>query len=96
MLDELVTTPDRRMLRLIWTDAAETALPADYLRQAARDAWSLRERLDTGGIAAAPDLEITALQEVGDYGVNVHFSDGHERAIYPYSYLRELSDGFGK
>ncbi|WP_172329442.1 DUF971 domain-containing protein [Mangrovicoccus sp. HB161399] len=96
MLDELVTTPDLRNLRLIWTDAGESVLPADYLRRHARDAWSLRELIDTGEIAIAPDLKITALEGVGDYGVNVHFSDGHERAIYPFSYLRELSESFGK
>ncbi|MGB0660237.1 MAG: DUF971 domain-containing protein [Mangrovicoccus sp.] len=96
MLEEITTTPDGRCLRLIWCEGPETQLPADELRRNARDATSIRELAENGVIAIADDLRITALTEVGSYGVNVHFSDGHDRAIYPFSYLRTLSDEFGK
>ena len=95
MLDEITTTLDGRTLRLIWTEGPETQLPADELRRAARDATSIRQKIDLGEITIAPGLRITALNAVGSYGVNVHFSDGHQRAIYPFSYLRDLSDEFG-
>lgn len=29
---------------------------------------------------------------VGGYGVNLWFSDGHDKAIFPFIYLRELSE----
>jgi prepilin-type processing-associated H-X9-DG protein len=29
---------------------------------------------------------------MGHYGVNITFSDGHARGIYPWSYLTELSE----
>ncbi|MNN61889.1 hypothetical protein D3C81_1771500 [compost metagenome] len=43
-----------------------------------------------GAIAVVADdvrLERIALQ---GYGVQLVFSDGHERGIYPWAYLREL------
>jgi prepilin-type processing-associated H-X9-DG protein len=37
------------------------------------------------------DLTITGLASVGRYAVNLAFSDGHARGIYPWAYLRELA-----
>jgi DUF971 family protein len=28
---------------------------------------------------------------IGRYAIQLHFSDGHDRGIYPWAYLRELS-----
>jgi DUF971 family protein len=95
MIDRLDATPDCQHLIVEWEGGAKTKLPATLLRQEARDAHSQRARLDFGEIPVAPDLMITGLVQVGAEGVNVHFSDGHDRAIYPFVYLRELSDQFG-
>lgn len=38
-----------------------------------------------------PAAALTGIAPVGDYGVQLRFSDGHERGIYPWVYLRELS-----
>jgi DUF971 family protein len=95
MIDRLDATPDCRHLIVEWEGGATTKLPADMLRREARDAYSQRARLDHGEIPVAPDLTITSLVQVGRAGVNVHFSDGHERAIYPFVYLRELSNQYG-
>lgn len=35
-------------------------------------------------------LAITNVRGIGSYGVNVAFSDGHDRGIYPWSYLVAL------
>ncbi|MFK7752984.1 MAG: DUF971 domain-containing protein [Sedimentitalea sp.] len=95
MIDCLTATPDCRHLIVEWKDGATSELPATLLRREARDAYSTRERLDHGEVAVVPDLTITHLAQVGAAGVNVHFSDGHDRAIYPFVYLRELSDQYG-
>jgi DUF971 family protein len=34
------------------------------------------------------DIKVTAMELVGNYGVNVHFSDGHTTGIYRFSELR--------
>jgi len=95
MIDRLSATPDSRTLIVEWEGGATSELPATILRQEARDAYSQRAKLDHGEILVTPDLTITGLKQVGAAGVNVHFSDGHDRAIYPFVYLREISDRHG-
>lgn len=91
MIERLSATPDNRNLVVEWESGEITQLPATYLRREARDAYTRRAKIDNGDIAVAPDLTITALHLVGRGGVNVHFSDGHDRAIYPFAYLQQLS-----
>ena len=95
MIHTLSATPDARNLTVLWDSGETSELPADVLRREARDADSRREVIVTGKICVASDLTITGLFQVGSVGINVHFSDGHARAIYPFPYLRELSDRFG-
>ena len=94
MIDSVTATEDAKALRVCWEDGAVSTLPATDLRREARDAWSIREKLDHGEVQVDPGLTITALEHVGRMGVNVHFSDGHDRAIYPFDYLRALSERF--
>ena len=94
MIDRLTASDDARQLRVTWTSGAVSELSAETLRREARDAKSVRERYDTGTVAVAPGIWITDLVQVGAHGVNVQFSDGHDRAIYPFPYLRELSERF--
>ena len=86
---DLEVLPDT--LHISWADGATSVLSATELRAAARDASSLRALHDTGKIDVPADLTITDVSYVGAYGVNIHFSDGHARAIYPFAYLRELA-----
>lgn len=95
MIDSLSATPDCRTLIVEWQDGAISELPAAVLRREARDAYSTRARIDHGEVAVAEGLTITNLVQVGAAGVNIHFSDGHDRAVYPFVYLRELSDQYG-
>ncbi len=94
MITELAATETCEELRVTWESGGVTNLPAALLRQEAKDAWSIRERLDHGEVQVLPGLRITGIYQVGAAGVNLHFSDGHEKAIYPFTYLRELSDQF--
>ncbi len=91
MIDMLTAEQDATTLAVLWDDGTESRIPAEVLRANARDAWTIRERLDHGSVAISPGLRITALQPVGNHAVNVQFSDGHDRAIFPFPYLRELS-----
>jgi len=95
MIDCLSATQDCRTLIVEWKDGATSQLPATILRREARDAYSTRARIDHGEIKVADGLTITKLVQVGAAGVNVHFSDGHDRAVYPFVYLRKLSDQYG-
>jgi DUF971 family protein len=95
MINTLSATPDARNLTVLWDSGETSELPAEILRREARDADSRREIIDHGEIRVDAGLTITGLFQVGSVGINVHFSDGHERAIYPFAYIRELSDKFG-
>ncbi|MEO0821111.1 MAG: DUF971 domain-containing protein [Pseudomonadota bacterium] len=92
--DRLEVTPDARTLRIHWPDREPDEIPAATLRAEARDAASQRARLD-GALTVPPDIAITAMEAVGAMGVNIAFSDGHDRAIYPWPYLREIAAGLG-
>ena len=91
MIDSLTASDDCQSLTVTWESGDTSTLPAAYLRREAKDAWSIRERLERDEVYVTPGIRITSLQQIGN-GVNVHFSDGHEKAIYPFPYLRELSD----
>ncbi|MEM7525228.1 MAG: gamma-butyrobetaine hydroxylase-like domain-containing protein [Pseudomonadota bacterium] len=67
-------------------------MDAARLRSEARDARSRRERIDTGGLFVADGIRIVGVQAMGSVGLNISFSDGHDRAVYPISLLKELSD----
>jgi len=95
MIDRFSATPDNRMLVVDWSDGRTSELAATMLRREAKDAHSQRERIDNGKIHVAEGITITDIVQVGRVGVNVHFSDGHDRAIYPFVYLRELSEMHG-
>ncbi|MEM8555398.1 MAG: gamma-butyrobetaine hydroxylase-like domain-containing protein [Pseudomonadota bacterium] len=90
MIECLEASADAQVLMVTWDNGQQSVLPARLLRQEARDADSLRERIENGAVTVAPGVRITGLFEVGGYGVNIHFSDGHDRAIYPYTYIRDL------
>lgn len=75
-----------RTLRLQWRDKA-TELDAAKLRSVCR----------CGGCRSRPGLADPALRlidaaPVGHYALNLIFSDGHDRGIYPWSWLRELAE----
>ncbi|MDZ4843641.1 MAG: DUF971 domain-containing protein [Hyphomicrobium aestuarii] len=37
------------------------------------------------------DLKITSVRPIGHYGVNIVFSDGHDRGIFPWVFLQGLA-----
>jgi len=92
MIDNLTAVEGASALQIDWTGGGCSTLSARTLREGARDAQSIRQRIDFGSINIAHGLQIAGLEQVGLGGVNIKFSDGHDRAIYPFVYLRELCD----
>ena len=78
------------VLRIEWDDGMLSVLTAPVLRRSSRSSQSIRVALD-GGIVAADDIRILDVQPLGLYAINLRFSDGYDRGVYPYSYLRELA-----
>jgi DUF971 family protein len=90
MPERVVLTADRARLRLIWTDRDAADIPAARLRAACRCAWCTRARID-GTFAPSNAIAIDRITPVGDYAINIAFSDDHARGIYPWVYLRQLA-----
>jgi len=79
------------ILEIHWQDGSMQKLGNAFLRANCQCAGckSLAERSPA---APEADTRITAIVPVGTYGVQLIFSDGHQRGIFPWVYLKRLSD----
>lgn len=75
-----------------WPNSEVSHLDAAWLRANCRSAKALRERIDGTAPPDLSDVTITAVEPVGGYGLNIRFSDGHDRGIYPWRYLKALAE----
>ena len=88
---EITLHKKSRMLELKFEDGGHYQLPAEFLRVCSPSAEVRgngpgQETLQTG----KRDVEITALEPVGNYGVQPTFSDGHSSGIYSWDVLYNL------
>jgi DUF971 family protein len=85
----LAVSPSALVVR--WDDATAT-LPAATLRACCRCAPCQAARLRGQPAAEGSAVDLVDAQAVGHYALQLAFSDGHERGIYPWTFLRELGD----
>lgn len=80
-----------RTLELGWGNTM-AAVPHLSLRLACRcgECANLR-RPGNAGVSAQNDVELVRIEPVGEAGLQFFFSDGHQRGIYPWAYLREIA-----
>lgn len=83
---------DLASLTMTTSDQRRLALTAEQLRIACKCAHCIRARFDDRFPRSFPGIAIVGLADLG-YGLNISFSDGHNRGIYPKSYLLGLSEG---
>jgi len=76
------------------TQDNEVKLAAEQLRLACKCAHCTRARFDNRFPERFPDVAITEIGDLG-YGLNISFSDGHNRGIYPKAYLLSLAERQG-
>ncbi|SRR5258706_16435438 len=79
-----------RSILIEWSDGVSTNLSHRMLRMQCRCADCLYIRRSGRSIAAQDDIELLAIVPYGPNAVQLRFSDGHERGIFPFPYLREL------
>ena len=75
-------------LRIEWP-GVQHELPAATLRAACRCA-DCRSAALRGQPVAGEGARLVDAVPIGHYAVQLRFGDGHERGIYPWSYLRGL------
>ena len=80
-------------LEILWSDGKRQRLSHAYLRTQCQcthcKSLNLQEK---SGDAPMAELRITEIHPVGMYGIQLVFSDGHDRGIYPWEYLQRLTD----
>lgn len=80
-----------RTLAVTYDDGAAFEIAAEMLRVMSPSAevqgHSAAERVTVGG---KRDVEIRAVEPVGNYAVRLQFSDGHSTGIFTWGYLRRL------
>jgi prepilin-type processing-associated H-X9-DG protein len=89
--DTVVLKADRLRLGLAWPNGEAAEIAAVHLRAKCRCAWCTRARIDGSFAASFDGVAIERVAPVGDYAINIAFSDGHARGIYPWTYLRTIA-----
>ncbi|WP_438275819.1 gamma-butyrobetaine hydroxylase-like domain-containing protein [Nitrobacter sp.] len=79
-------------LALTWPDCGVRRIEAERLRRASRAATEIRRQVDGIELVISPELHVVSIEPIGNYALRLSFSDGHDRGIYPWPYLRELAD----
>lgn len=88
---DIVLHQSSGQLQVLWNDGLLGRLPASALRAACRCSHCESRRRAGDPPVAAADLALTSLQPIGEFGLQLCFADGHDRGIYPWPYLHELS-----
>ena len=86
-----------KMLELSFSDGTRFQLPAEYLRVYSPSAEVAghgpgQEVLQIG----KEDVNITRLEPVGHYAINLVFDDNHDTGIYSWEYLYQLGAHYDK
>ena len=91
---DLVLHRAARTLEVAFEDGARFELPAEYLR-----VHSPSAEVQGHGpgqrvlVAGKHDVNIDAVEQVGNYAVLLRFSDGHATGLFSWSVLHELGRG---
>ena len=80
-----------RVLEVIFDDGARFKLPCEYLRvyspsAEVRGHGPGQDVLQIG----KEEVNITAIEPIGQYAVKLHFSDGHNSGLYTWACLYQL------
>lgn len=84
----LTVRKQSRLLEVAFDDGSSFSLPFEFLRvyspsAEVRGHGAGQEVLQTG----KRNVQLDALEPVGNYAVQPHFSDGHDTGIYAWDYL---------
>ena len=80
----------RQQLRLNWPDGREQVLDHAELRRQCPCSQCRAFRLQGLAVKVDGRIRVIELTQQG-YGLQLIFSDGHERGIYPWPYLSGLT-----
>lgn len=87
--------PEGNKLRIVWNDGSESRLAFDYLRNHCPcaicvDEWTGKRRRPI--LLLDSNFGPTSVEPVGNYAIQISWSDGHNTGIYSFRYLKELAE----
>ncbi len=81
-----------RCLDVTFEDGSRVSLPAEYLRVESPSAEVQGHAPDEKVLVAGKaEVNIGAVEPVGNYAVRIRFTDGHDTGIYSWSLLQRLA-----
>jgi DUF971 family protein len=93
--ESIAVSEDARLLTISLASGQTLTLNAERLRAACRCAHCRRAHYDDTFPASFEGVAIDRYEPMGHYGINIVFSDGHARGIFPWSYLAALGEDGG-
>lgn len=93
MIQSIELKDSQRIMRFVLS--SDIVSEVSYKRLRALCKCSQCEALRRVGSAPeiAPNLQIIETMTLSDHGLNIRFSDGHDRGIYPFVYLEDIALG---
>lgn len=88
--ERIAVSDDARLLTIALASGQTLTVNAERLRAACRCAHCRRAQYDDTFPESFAGVSIERFEPIGHYGVNIVFSDGHARGIFPWSYLAAL------
>ena len=82
-----------RKLEIAFDDGQSFELPCEYLRVYSPSA-EVRGHSPSQAVlqVGKENVNVTAIEPMGNYAVKLVFDDGHDTGLYTWAYLRELGD----
>jgi len=90
---EIRKRPGGAVLAIAWADGHTSEYAAVYLRGRCPCAHCVDEstgQRKVGPLQIVPDVTLQKIAPVGNYAVQLEWSDGHRTGLYSFEYLRAL------
>ena len=82
---------DGNSLDIEWQSGDRNLLDARQLWRDCPSAHARRRRMDRPDLRPDSNLRIVSVAPIGLYAINIEFSDGHARGIFPWPLLRQFA-----
>ncbi|WPO42187.1 DUF971 domain-containing protein [Tardiphaga sp. 42S5] len=89
---QISVSDDLSFLDLAFAEGDAIRLSAKRLRSACKCAHCLRARIEGVFPNKFDSIAIALVAPIGGYAINIAFSDGHARGIYPWAFLLDLNE----
>ena len=81
------------VLKITWSDGMRQRFDNAFLRRRCQCADCKSLRMRTGEeLAVSPQMRIKEIRPIGSYAVQFVFTDGPDRGIFPWVYLKEMTE----